>query len=171
MNFKGEFLIRFTEELVLNSAVPYVSQKIENKEQNKTDNKFNIRLKEFNEDITIPVPGDATGKTGITESSGMEKIKRFLDDSLITEVECPGPGKFLLIHMGLNTKSTEILLDKSEVESVLNYFSKKSCIPRTGGIFKVIINNLVINAIDSDFGGKRFIITKIHPRKSKYLVN
>jgi hypothetical protein len=108
-------------------------------------------------------------QAGVMESDGMEKIAPLIDDGLVTNIECFGPGKFISIDRGPRTITTRVSLDENEIESILNQFSKEARIPRIGGVFKAIINNLVINAIDSDFGGPRFIITKIHPRESEYL--
>ena len=59
-------------------------------------------------------------------------------------------------------------MDKNEINSILDYFSNETKIPRTGGVFKAILGNLIITAIDSEFGGPRFIITKIYSKDSEF---
>jgi len=96
------------------------------------------------------------------------KLNPFISDRLITSIECPGPGKFILIKRANKLEVTKIRLDKSEIESIIKKFSEKSRIPLIGGIFKTVVGNLVITALQSDIVGSRFIITKISPYQPQF---
>tara|TARA_Y100000310_G_C20665221_1_gene807111 strand:- start:1833 stop:2405 length:573 start_codon:yes stop_codon:yes gene_type:complete len=188
MSLKENFLEAFTKELILNSAPVYVLNQLEEDKRKEFTQQINLNLepsfKIETEDFD-PLPEneipqqtiqpessedyEEIPQAGVIESNGMEKIAPLLDDELVTNIECFGPEKFISIDKGHRTITTRTSLDKNEIESILNQFSKEARIPRIGGVFKAIINNLIINAIDSDFGGPRFIITKIHPQESEYL--
>ena len=96
------------------------------------------------------------------------KIINFILDPGINYVECPGPGKFISIKKMSKIMMTNVSLGKEEIDMVIDSFSEKSKIPRIGGTFKAIVNNLVITAIDS-FSGPRFIISKTNPVPSHFL--
>ena len=165
MSLNNKFLEKFTEELILNSAPTYILKEIEKKEKKhffkETINKLEVPTPENIEENSEQLVEE------IIEYS--EKVKSLIDDPTISSIECLGPEKFLLIHRGQNISSIRLELDKHEINDLLNYFSKEARIPRIKGVFKAIINNLVVTAIDSEFGGPRFIITKIHPQESVYL--
>jgi hypothetical protein len=105
----------------------------------------------------------------LEQSNAFEKINPLIEDQSITAIECLGPEKFILIHRRSGTKAIKITLDKHEINSILDNFSQESRIPRVGGVFKTISGNLIITAIDSDFGGPRFIIRKVQSQNSMLL--
>ncbi|PIN94352.1 hypothetical protein COU53_03830 [Candidatus Pacearchaeota archaeon CG10_big_fil_rev_8_21_14_0_10_30_48] len=165
MSLNNKFLEKFTQELILNSAPTYILKEIE-KRENKPS------FKEKNNELEAPIPENIEENSeqlveGIIEYS--EKVKSLIDDPTISSIECLGPEKFILIHRGQNISPIKLELDKNEINDILDYFSKEARIPRIKGVFKAIVNNLVVTAINSEFGGPRFIITKIHPRESVYL--
>lgn len=96
-------------------------------------------------------------------------IEKLINDHNVASIECPGPDKFISVHVRGRTRLTRIQMHKEDINEVLESFSREAHIPRIGGIFKAIVNNLVLTAIDTDVVGPRFIITKIHPQESMYL--
>ena len=107
---------------------------------------------------------------GEGNSANLSKIEGLVKDNSIVSIDCPGPGKFIILRNTLGRQViTKSVLMKEDIDSVLNYFSNETRIPRIGGIFKAIIGNLVITAIDSDVAGPRFIITKIVQRNSNFI--
>tara|TARA_Y100000034_G_scaffold91908_1_gene110972 strand:- start:84 stop:698 length:615 start_codon:yes stop_codon:yes gene_type:complete len=102
-------------------------------------------------------------------NEGLSKVEDMLHNRSIHGIECPGPGKFILIKRGNRRTPTRVVLDREDINSILDFFSEQSRIPRIGGSFKAIVNNMVITAIDSAYGGPRFIITKTAPQPSRYL--
>ncbi|MFA5992739.1 MAG: hypothetical protein WC796_03470 [Candidatus Pacearchaeota archaeon] len=102
--------------------------------------------------------------------SDLNKIDKFVKDNSIVSIDCSGPGRFIVLRNITGRQViTKIVLMKEDIDSILNYFSNAVRIPRIGGIFKAIVGNLVITAIDSDVAGPRFIITKIVQRKSNFI--
>jgi len=97
------------------------------------------------------------------------ELLSLINDQNVSSLECPGPNKFISVRVFGQTKLTKIQLDKEDINEIINSFSREARIPRIGGIFKAIINNLVLTAIDTEIAGPRFIITKIHPRQSEFL--
>ncbi len=103
-------------------------------------------------------------------SSGIEisenaliKIEPLIKDSSIISIECPGPGKNLIVKRYNQVNITRIALNESEIDSIIGYYSEQARIPIVGGILKAAVGNSVISAVVSEFAGSRFIINKITP--------
>lgn len=104
--------------------------------------------------------------SGIPEIEGevnLGKLNMFLMDSAVTEIECPGPGKFVLLRKVGQVNITKITLTQKEISEIVESFSKQARIPLISGVFKASIGNLTITAIISEFVGSRFIIYKASP--------
>ncbi len=97
------------------------------------------------------------------------ELANIILDPNVIGIECPGPRKLVLVRTLSKTLPSRIMLENEEIDHILISFSRESRIPRISGVFKAIVNNMVITAIDSEFAGPRFIITKIHPRPSEFL--
>ena len=108
-------------------------------------------------------------KTYPEEGLYLGEIEKMVNDNNVSSLECPGPNKFVSVRVQGMQKITRIQIDKEDINAILESFSREARIPRIGGIFKAIVNNLVLTAIDTDVAGPRFIITKIHPQRSMYL--
>ena len=91
------------------------------------------------------------------------KIDVLLRDNMIQTLECPGPGKNILVKKLNKINMTKITLSKEEINAIITGFSNKAKIPLLGGILKAAVGNLLISAVISDFAGSRFIINKISP--------
>lgn len=130
-----------------------------------------IETKDSVDDTTpfMEISQESTMKVYPEEGLYLGDIERLVNDHKVASIECPGPDKFISIHIQGKTMPTRIQMHKEDINAVLESFSRESRIPRIGGIFKSIVNNLVLTAIDTDVAGPRFIITKIHPQESMYL--
>jgi hypothetical protein len=93
----------------------------------------------------------------------LSKIDPLIKDNSIQLIECPGPGKNILIKRYNQINLTRITLDQTEISSIINAFSIQARIPMVGGILKAAVGNLIISAVISEFVGSRFIINKITP--------
>ncbi|OIO41442.1 hypothetical protein COX97_03330 [Candidatus Pacearchaeota archaeon CG_4_10_14_0_2_um_filter_05_32_18] len=182
-----EFLREFTKELVMNSLPQ------EYKEKKAEVEKINsILLKKNEEDDMIPsifepVKGTqaipAIQRIPLTKENPIEqkiyeiedvkkegfflgKITPMVLDPRVVTIECPAPGRFVIVKTPTKKLSTNITLTKENIDEIINSFSAESRIPRLGGIFKAIVNNMLITAIDSHIGGPRFIINKIKQEPS-----
>jgi hypothetical protein len=154
MNFKPE---RKHEQLII--AEPRTQQIIQEQEiQEQPEQEIDQQIQE-----------QEIEQAPFDNNEGLSKVENMLHNRSIHGIECPGPGKFILIKRGNRRTPTRVILDKEDINSILDFFSEQSRIPRIGGSFKAIVNNMVITAIDSAYGGPRFIITKTAPQPSRYL--
>jgi hypothetical protein len=95
--------------------------------------------------------------------SGMKKIEPMLKDISVLSIECPGPGKNLLLKRNNQTNIARIVLSQNEINDIAEDFSRQARIPIVGRILKAAVGNTVISAVISEFVGSRFIINKITP--------
>lgn len=97
------------------------------------------------------------------EESNLGKIEPLIKDNSIQLIECPGPGKSVLIKRYNQVNLSKIILNQDEINNIIDYFSKQTQIPVEEGILKASIGNLIISAVISEFVGSRFIINKTTP--------
>lgn len=93
----------------------------------------------------------------------MKKIEPLLRDSSILSIECPGPGKNVLVKRFNQINVTKIILSSQEINIIIEDYSNQARIPIVGGILKAAVGNSIISAVTSEFVGSRFIINKITP--------
>ncbi len=91
------------------------------------------------------------------------KLNIFLSDNAVTEIECPGPDKFILVKKIGQINLTKITLSQEEINEIIKSFSENARIPVISGIFKTSVKNLTLTAIISEFVGSRFILYKSTP--------
>jgi len=97
------------------------------------------------------------------ENLELGRLESFLKDPSIQSIECPGPGRNLLVKRYSKINTTKVTLNQVEITNVINNFAQQARIPIAGGILKAAVGDLVISAVISDFVGSRFIINKIVP--------
>jgi hypothetical protein len=112
---------------------------------------------------TISKPPPINQPLPTTPDYALKKIEPLIKDNAVQMIECPGPGKHILVKARNKINSTKIILNESEIKNIINYFSVSAKIPIIGGILKAAVNNLVISAIVSEYVGSRFIINKKSP--------
>jgi len=176
---RREFLERFTRQLIFSSIKPITQQEIYERIKRKLEKEMPLRIimdtsrieqiapekivrlapMQFN-----PVPRVQKQAMPVQQISAMpndftiDKLDFFIKDKSITMVECPGPGKVVLIRRGQITEPTSIILSKDEIDKIITAFSRAAKIPVIGGTFRVNVGNLTISAIISEITGTRFII-------------
>jgi len=89
------------------------------------------------------------------------RLNPLIQDPLIRAIECNGPDENIIITRTRDTKRTDIVLNKTEIDEIINKFSEASRIPLQEGVFKVAVGNLVMLAIISNIISSKFIIKKI----------
>ena len=89
-----------------------------------------------------------------------EKIEKILMNPSVISVECSGVEKPLLINNRGILQSSNIILSKDEIDSLINNISQKTKIPIIPGVFKAAFGNYIILAVISEFVGTRFTIQK-----------
>src|SRR3989344_4527753 len=127
--------------------------------------KYNLEfLREFTKELIInSLPENYKEKK--TEGFFLGKITPLILDPRVIAIECTGPGRFVIVKLPDKKLSTNITLTKENIDGIINTFSEESRIPRIGGVFKAVVNNMVVTAIDSHIGGPRFIINKIRQQQ------
>ncbi|MEI6731800.1 MAG: hypothetical protein WCK90_03920 [archaeon] len=103
----------------------------------------------------------ATAQT--VKELSMGRLMPIILDPAVQSVECPGPGKNILVNRSGIIQTAPIVLSAEEIKSIMNDISDKTRIPLISGVFKSVINNLVITAVISEFVGTRFVIQKMSP--------
>jgi hypothetical protein len=91
------------------------------------------------------------------------KIEKILRDKSIQSIECPGPGKRILVKKLNKINSTPLVLGQPEISKVIQSFASQAKIPVVGGILKAAVGDMIISAVISEYVGSRFIINKITP--------
>ena len=89
------------------------------------------------------------------------KLNPLIKDPLVREIHCSGPDQNIIVKGNMGTKPTSIILNKSEIDLIIQKFSQVSRIPASPGVFKVVIGKLILSAIISEVIGSRFIINKM----------
>lgn len=88
------------------------------------------------------------------------KINPLLKDSAVRVIE-GNPDEKVKVTGTMGTKQTNIILSKEDIDRIIDKFSESSKIPKTEGIYKVVVGNLILSAIISEVVGSRFIIKKM----------
>jgi hypothetical protein len=94
------------------------------------------------------------------EESILGKLQPYLVDRAIRTIECPGPGKPVILNKSGFVQTSPISLTSEEIDGIMKTISEKTKIPLTTGLFTGKINDLFISAVISEFAGTRFIIQK-----------
>ncbi len=95
------------------------------------------------------------------------KIDPLISDPFVKIIECDGAGENIVVKGNMGEKKTGIILNKNEIEDVINRFSRETKIPVQEGIYKVVFGRLVFLAIISEVVGSKFIIRKMNFPKSR----
>ncbi|MBS3093211.1 hypothetical protein J4456_01370 [Candidatus Pacearchaeota archaeon] len=91
------------------------------------------------------------------------KIDSLIKDMGVQLIECPGPGKNVLVKVRNKINLTKIAMNAQEIDKIIEYFSQEAKIPIINGILKAAVGDMVISAVSSQYAGSRFIITKKSP--------
>jgi len=94
---------------------------------------------------------------------GIAKVKHIFMDPAISSIECPGPGKNLLVKKYDQVNIIKAVLSQKEINDIITAFSEKARIPIAGGILKAAVDDTIISAVISEFVGSRFIINRQTP--------
>lgn len=101
-------------------------------------------------------------------NSPYETILEILRNPAVIGVECPGPGKYLLLNRSGLVKPAPISLTKEQIDSIIKNISNQTRIPAIPGLFKAAFDNFIISAVVSDFVGTRFVIQKKNPFQQNF---
>ena len=91
----------------------------------------------------------------------LSKLNPLIFDPSVESIECPGPGKTLLVNRSGVMQTTNMILNFEETKKIMEEFSKLTKIPLSQhGVFRGAIGKLIITAVISEFVGTRFMIQK-----------
>jgi hypothetical protein len=93
------------------------------------------------------------------------KINPLINDQMVKIIECYGPGENIVVQGNMGIKRTGIILDKEDINNIIERFSKETKIPAQEGIFKVVVGKLIFMAIISNVISSKFIIKKMIPER------
>jgi hypothetical protein len=89
------------------------------------------------------------------------ELNPFLQDPNVKTIETAGEDDMVMVSGSMGKKPTGIKLSKEEIDEIIDKFSKKAKIPKSEGLFKVTVDNMIFTAMISDTISPRFIIKKI----------
>ena len=189
--FKVLFLLQFTRELIKHSKGDIVELEIVlNKENRQKKEEFKQIIKEKEKPlierqkkilprfITKPIKRIPLPILRIPEPKlplrlqylkpipsnkqiFLEKLDSLVKDPMVQIIQCNGPDKNIIVRGGIGTRKTNIILDKDDINQIIEKFSETSKIPIQQGVFTIVVGRLVLSAIVSDLVSSKFIIKKI----------
>jgi len=153
--FKTFFLLEFTKELIKNS----ISKDF------KPIKRFPVLRKMPRQILRIPEPRlplnvQYLKPTPTNIQINLGKLNPLIQDPVVKSIECNGPDEKIIVRTP-QPKTTKIILNKQDIEQIIQTFSKTAKIPISEGIFKVAVGKLILSAIISEVIGSKFIIKKI----------
>ena len=113
--------------------------------------------------VSKPAPSMNMPSQGTSDNYPLKKIDPLIHDNAVQMIECPGPGKNVLVKARNKINGTKVVLNEADIKNIITYFSMYAKIPIMGGILKAAVDNLIISAVVSEYVGSRFIITKKSP--------
>jgi len=109
------------------------------------------------------------GDFGFHDSEKMRYVLFLLTDPSVQSIECPGFGRPVLLNKSGTIQVSNVLLNKEEIDNVMQVISKKTKVPITPGLFKAAFDNFLITAVISEYAGTRFVIQKVYAPPSNNL--
>ena len=100
-----------------------------------------------------PIP---TGKAEID----LFKINPLINDPAVRIIE-GNPDEKVVVIGTMGTKPTSTILNKEDIDRIINKFSEVSKIPVNEGIYRIVVGNLILSAVISNVIGSRFVIKKM----------
>ena len=184
---KTIFLLEFTKQLILNSRK--YEEKINEdilkgkiKEIIKKRNEGVIEQAKFKQNIisqprpriifkAVPgikmpriAPFPATVKdvrpVPIPKELNLKKLNLLIKDPTVNSIIIDGPDRNVQVRRGDEKRVTPIILTLEEIKETINTFSQESRIP-IEDVYKVVVGNLMLSAINPRGEIPKIIITKI----------
>lgn len=162
---ENEIELKSESHRIDSSIVPQIHGKImaENRELIES-----LSMQETTQTNQIPInsqkiiptnPQPLIIKTG-SSVFGYEKILPLLRNPQVQYIECEGKDLPLKVISRGQKQITNIVLGDEDIKDILKVISEKARIPLIEGVFKVAVDNFILNAVISDVVGTMFIIKK-----------
>ncbi len=94
-------------------------------------------------------------------SIDLGKLDPYVKDSNVMTIETEGESEPVYVTGTMGRKPTDIKLNRTEIDEVINRFSEAAKIPKKNGIFKVAVGDLLLTAMISESVSPSFVIEKI----------
>ncbi len=101
--------------------------------------------------------------TPTNKNIDLGKLNPLLNDPMVKTIECYGQNQNIKVKGNMGEKKTEIILNKEEIDGVIEKFSKETKIPIQEGVFRVVSGRLTLMAVISSEAETKFAITKLSP--------
>jgi hypothetical protein len=88
------------------------------------------------------------------------KLNPLIQDPAVQSIECNGPNENIIVKTPSERK-TGIILNKEEIDDIINTFSQSAKIPVSEGVFRAAVGSLFLSGIISEVIGSKFIIKRI----------
>jgi len=184
MPSKSVILKVFTKELMLNS-VPGLKQRIKSKFGREARVKEISSLEGFEASLIhgpaapagmppefMPLPGaQIPMKPGFLakpqmpggEVAGIRfgKLSPVIQNPSINVIECPGPGREIIIRTYNIRKPYPIVLSKEEMQKLVEQFAEKAKVPIISGLMRAWIDKFMISATIVNDQVENFILQKV----------
>ncbi|VVB82276.1 Uncharacterised protein [uncultured archaeon] len=98
------------------------------------------------------------------------KLNPLVKDQAVRIIEV-NPDEKVVVTGTMGTKQTGIVLNKEDIDRVINRFAEISKIPTNEGVYKVASGNLILSAIISSVIGSKLIIKKMAPNQQSQFSN
>lgn len=116
-------------------------------------------------DTNLPPHIQYLKPTPMNKDINLGKLNPLINDQMVRVIECYGPEENLVVKGAMGTKKTTMIMEKGEIEDIIQRFSKETKIPVQEGVFKVVAGRLIFMAIVSEMVGSKFIIKKMVPEQ------
>lgn len=111
-------------------------------------------------DVNLPERFQYLKPIPTREELDLGKLNPLIRNPQIREIECDGPDTEVVIK-NPTPKKTDIFLTTEEIKNVFLAFSKAAKIPIEENIVKIAAGSFVLNGINSDVIGSKFVIRRI----------
>jgi len=186
--FRIIFLMEFTKQLIKNSAPEELWNLKEAMQEENKRKEIIMKIKKRSQEIkplisrqssqikinpspVLTIPGqrfpswlNSVRPVPANIEIDLGKLNSFVNDPMIREIICNGPGENILVKTS-NVKPTNLFLSKEEIEKIIDIFAIQSKIPIQSGVYQVVVGNLMLYAIISEVVTSKFIIRKIFGEK------
>ena len=121
-------------------------------------------LRAFTTLRAAPLPPTVSDVRPVANSNvliDLGKLMPLVEDPNVKVIEVEGENEKVLVQGPMGRKPTPIVLNKEEINEIVDNFSKEARIPKNDGIFKVAVGSLVLTSMISQSVGNRFVIKKL----------
>jgi len=115
-------------------------------------------------DVNLPEKFQYLKPIPTKEELNLGKLNSLIRNPQVKEIECDGPDTEVIVKDPM-PKKTDIFLTTEEIKDIFAAFSRVAKIPVEENVIKIAAGNLILNGINSDVIGSKFIIRKIQSAK------